>query len=194
MVTGLGGRWLWLSHRPLSRSPSPAYRCAGGRSVMIVAERSIEAPNPSVAWSDALALLLDTKAHRTTNLTLRIADPLAEDIQIRSRADDVLKGLGMQDITEVANTIFPAEWASDFPNPAELAADYREVYPFLKSLGNEKGTYFGRIVAYPDRAGEETIDQLNANIEKLLKAQNENRVYKSVYEINIYSAVRDRNK
>jgi hypothetical protein len=160
---------------------------------MIIADRTIVAPNVSVAWADAVAHLFDRKPHDVTNLTIRIEDALAEEPAIRTLADDLLAGLGLQDIAEVANTIFPADWAADFPDPAVLGADYRDHYEFLESLGNPQGTYFGRIVAYPDLDCEESIDQLLENVEKL-KAEGRGRVYKSVYEFNIYSAARDRKK
>lgn len=159
---------------------------------MIVAERTIVAPNASVGWADALAYLIDHRPHHAVNLTIRVDNPLAEDNAIRALADELLGGLGLQDLTEVANTIFPFDWAADFPEPAELGADYREHYAFLRSLGSPFGTYFGRIVAYPE--GGETIDQLSANVAKLRDAQERKRVYKSVYEFNIYSSARDRRK
>lgn len=161
---------------------------------MIVADRTIVAPNASVAWADALAYLVDQQPHHAINLTIRVADPLDEDDAIRGLADELLDELGLQDVSEVANTIFPADWAADFPEPADLGADYREHYSFLRSLGSPFGTYFGRIVAYPHPTGDETIDQLCANVEKLRDAQGRRRVYKSVYEFNIYNAARDRNK
>jgi hypothetical protein len=160
---------------------------------MIVADRTIIAPNVSVAWADALAYLFDKKPHAAINLTIRIEDPLAENAAIRTRADELLASLGLQDIPEVANTIFPAEWAADFPDPAALGEDYREQYEFLQSLGSPTGTYFGRIVDYPNTAGDAGIDQLLMNVEKL-KKDGRRHVYKSVYEFNVYSAVCDRKK
>lgn len=159
---------------------------------MIVADRMIVAPNMSSAWADALSLLLKDPSHRVVNLTLRIADPLAEDDSMRSFADRMLGGLGLRDIHEVANTIFPAEWAMDIPDPEALGADYREHYPLLKALGSPQGTYFGRLVAYPDHGA--TIDQLHSNISKLRNATGRGRVYKSVYEFNIFSAAHDQKK
>jgi thymidylate synthase len=160
---------------------------------MIVADRAIEAENLSRAWADVIAVLLDAKSHRVPNLTIRIADPTAEDLQVRSVADQVLADLEKAEITEVANTIFPSEWASDLPVPSDLTEDYREVYPFLKSLGNPRGTYFGRLVAYPDDKGKEDLNQLADVVAKIRKAQDEERVYKCAYELNIYCSVRDRN-
>lgn len=160
---------------------------------MILADRTIDAPNVSLAWADALTHLLDHRPHEVVNLMLRIENPLDEDPAIRAIADELLVNLGLQEVDEVANTIFPAEWATDLPDPAALAADYREHYEFLQSLGSKQGTYFGRIVAYPDSEVKDPIDQLAMNVTKL-KADGQQRVYRSVYEFNIYSAARDRKK
>lgn len=161
---------------------------------MIVADRTIVAANISLAWADALAFLVDTKPHRAVNLTIRITDPQVEDEAIRAVADETLERFKLQDVTEVANTIFPKDWADDYPEPRELAQDYRDHYDFLRSLGSDKGTYFGRIVAYPDPETGRTIDQLTDNVDKLLKAQARRQVYKSAYQINIFSPKNDRNK
>lgn len=161
---------------------------------MIVADRTIVAPNLSIAWVDALSCLLDADQHTAVNLTLRIEDPLTEDPEIRAAADRLLGDTDLQEITEVANTIFPAEWAADLPNAAQLAADYREHYEFLRHLdpANKRGTYFGRIVAYPDLETGETVDQLTDNVRKLCRGREQRRLYGSVYQFNIYHAGKDR--
>lgn len=161
---------------------------------MIVTDRSIAAPNLSIAWADALSCLLDADQHAAVNLTLRIDDPLSEDPEIRAVADRLLNDVDLQEITEVANTIFPAEWAADLPSPAQLAADYREHYEFLRQLdrANARGTYFGRIVAYPDLETSETVDQLTENVRKLCRGREQRRLYGSVYQFNVYHAGKDR--
>lgn len=162
---------------------------------MIVAERIIVASNLSEAWADALwCLLVETPDRRAVNLTIRIAEPTSEDRAVRDFADRLLADLGMQDVVTVANTIFPAEWALDLPEPAELAADYREHYPLLKSMGSQHGTYFGRLTAYPDPNGGATVDQLTTNVEKLRKGKRRGPLYRSIYEFNVYCAARDGNK
>jgi thymidylate synthase len=153
----------------------------------------IVASNVSEAWADALFFLLeDAPGRRAVNLNIRIEEPTEEDPQIRSFVDRLLSDLKMQDADTVANTIFPAEWGLDFPEPAELAADYREHYPMIKSMGNPRGTYFGRLVAYPGSEKGETIDQLTYNVDKLRTGKKKGRLYKSTYEFNVYSAALDR--
>jgi thymidylate synthase len=162
---------------------------------MIVADRMILAPSLSEAWADALAYLLESAPEqRAVNLNIRIEEPTKEEPHIRAFADRLLADLKMQDAATVANTIFPAEWGLDLPEPAELAADYRDHYPMIKSMGNSGGTYFGRLVAYPDRETGGTIDQLTTTVEKLRKGKKTGPFYRSIYEFNIYSAGHDRNK
>lgn len=162
---------------------------------MIVADRMIVATDLSEAWADALAYLLeDASGQRAVNLNIRIEEPTKEDAGIRAFVDRLLGDLEMQDASTVANTIFPAEWALDLPEPGELAADYREHYPMIKSMGNPGGTYFGRLVAYPGAEKGQTIDQLTTNVEKLRKGKGRGPLYRSVYEFSVYSAAKDRNK
>ena len=62
----------------------------------------------------------------------------------------------MPDVETTRNTIFPAAWARRTDGPEELAAYYRERYTKDGLLGfndNNRGTYFGRIVAYPRGKG-----------------------------------------
>lgn len=162
---------------------------------MIVADRVIDAANVSLAWADAAVALLDIgPPFRAVNLSIRIADPRVEDESLRSWAEDLAERLELQDPAEVANTIFPAEWAEDLPDPEKLSLDYREHYPLLKSLGAQQGTYFGRLVAFPAAAGGETIDQLTATTTKLRELKSRGRLYKSAYELNIYDVARDARK
>lgn len=155
--------------------------------------RSIHASDVSTAWARALTALVEADHQHAVNVTIRIDDPSSESDEIRAIADELLAALDLQDIDEVANTIFPREWAIDFPEPAELAADYRDHYEFLRSLGNPRGTYFGRIVAFPDSESTEPVDQLTVNVQKLRDGVAAQRTYASIYEFDIYSAHKDRN-
>lgn len=115
---------------------------------------------------------LSTAWRRTTDLVGRSADrkafhsvtvidsPLSEDGGIRAAVDELLAHLGLPSVDTVANTIFPRGLADSSANPAELTARYLQMYPRLKKLNrdNARGTYFGRLVAYP--SGDSTVDQL----------------------------------
>jgi thymidylate synthase len=101
----------------------------------------------------------------------------------------------LPDVETTRNTIFPASFARRNPQPADLAAYYRERYTKdgLRGFpGNDRGTYFGRIVAYP-RGDDDPGDQLTDTVRKLLDEVRGGSPKSSRYEINIYSEAHDTN-
>jgi len=150
-----------------------------------MAERLIEAANLSAAWVEALSLIRPLPKHSAMHIVVRIADPGQEVAEIRALADQLLARGGVQPIDTVRNTIFPAAWAKRYAEPADLAAYYREQYPTIRRISrkNRRGTYFGRLVAYPD--GETTIDQLSDRVTKL-RSQKAGGHKSSMYEMNIW--------
>lgn len=152
--------------------------------------RTIETAGISEAWLGACATLLAAPGHRTTHLVLRATAPLPEDERIRTGAEIVLAAGGHPGVDEVANTIFPAALAEDYPEPTELAAAYLEDYGVLKRLGSPHGTYFGRICAHPEPGG---TPQLAATVAKLRGAHNGRR-WRARYQLNIYAAEKDGEK
>ncbi len=156
---------------------------------MLIDPRYAVAQTVSEAWADALGAVLAADDRHVVNLVLRIADPQSEDLVVRHIADATLAQLGLQEITEVSNTVFPAEWAADLSDPQELAADYGEHLPLLKQLGNHRGTYFGRIVDRRRRG--KRFDQLSDTIAKLREHEDGRPRYRSIYEIDIYDVDAD---
>ena len=154
--------------------------------------RNVEADSVSSGWLGACAAFLAVDASEANHLLIRMQAPLPEDEAVRADAERFLDELGYQPIDEVRNTIFPAEVAADLPEPAELAADYREHYDFIKRLGSSHGTYFGRMCAYPG-SDDDLDDQLSATAAKLSRARSGKR-WKATYEINIYSERKDGRK
>lgn len=80
------------------------------------------------------------------------------------------------------------------PEPADLAAYYRGRYTTDGLLGfkqNGRGTYFGRMVAYPRGEDEEPADQLTDTVRKLRAELRYSGSKSSRYEINIYSERKD---
>lgn len=151
--------------------------------------RCIEQASLSEAWAASLAVVLDDEDRRVNHLLIRATEPLPEVSEIRDAADALLADLELQGVDTVRNTIFPYETALDVPDPEELTQEYLEMYPALKSLGSPRGTYFGRMIAYP-RADGGFGNQLVATLEKL-KAACMGPRWKSIYEINIYNEQRD---
>jgi thymidylate synthase len=154
-------------------------------------QRFVEAHGLSEAWMKAANAVYSESDREITHLTVRIEDPGLEDFEIRATVDVLLRNLRLQSVDSVRNTIFPLEWSKDLPEPSALVADYRLHYPVLKALaGSNRGTYFGRIVAYPGAKGE--IDQLGPTIQKLHKSNSPpNPRRTSIYEVSIYNALSD---
>jgi len=169
----------------------------------IIDDRYIVAANLSEGWLDAVRAVEPMPKGKGIHLLIRILDPVTEDPAIRAAAQGLIDDYNaahsrneMPDIETTRNTIFPAAWARRHPDPVELAQYYRDRYTKdgLRGFrGNSRGTYFGRIVAYPRGDEEEPADQLSDTIRKL-KAELAYRGGKSSrYEINIYNERKDRN-
>lgn len=169
----------------------------------IVDDRYIVADNLSEGWLDAVRVVEPTPKYKAVHLLIRILDPVGEDPAIRATAHGLIDDYNashtrkeLPDIETTRNTIFPASWAKRHPDPEDLADYYRKRYTQDGLLGfnnNNRGTYFGRIVAYPRADGEEPADQLTDTIRKLKDELAYPGGKSSRYEINIYSERRDRN-
>lgn len=134
---------------------------------MPLAPHSIRGTTVSDVWLQAVQMTLASPTRKLFHLATHISDPLAEDVAIRTAADQLLAHLEYNSVETVANTIFPLALARQSSDHVQLADRYRAMYPTLKRLdiGNRRGTYFGRLVAYP--AGGQSFDQLNDLISKL---------------------------
>lgn len=159
---------------------------------MSATPRTVETTTVSDAWLGACQILLAAPGAETTHLVLRMDEPLPERDEVRQVANEFLAAVpDCQPIDEVRNTIFPAELADEFPEPEDLMREYLELYPFVRRLAgaNGRGTYFGRICAYPRPNGKDG-QQLTNTVRKLRNAHSGTR-YKAVYELNIYSEWKD---
>jgi thymidylate synthase len=163
------------------------------------------AANISAGWLDAVRMLNQTPHYKAIHLVIRILDPTSEDPAIRAAAQKLIDDHNAAnqhrprrqkaDIDTTRNTIFPARWAQRTNGPEELVAYYRDRYNKGGLLGfrdNARGTYFGRIVAYPHGDGEESADQLSDTIRKLSDERANAGPKSSRYEINIYNERYDR--
>lgn len=154
----------------------------------------IAANSVSVAWLGAARRLAGMPGHSAVHLVVRIGDPLAEDLYVRSELDRVLRARGLQSVATVANTLFPAALAERYPEPADLAEHYRShVLPRLRRLArprNSRGTYFGRLVEYPDAAGN-FADQLSDTVAKLRRERALPGPLSSCYELAVHAPGQD---
>jgi thymidylate synthase len=167
----------------------------------LVDDRYVVAETLSDGWLDAVRLLHDTDGQKVVHLIVRILRPQTEVFEIRRAAQGLIEEWNnghteMPDIETTRNTIFPATYARRTSGPEELVAYYRERYTKDGLLGfkdNDRGTYFGRIVAYPRGKGKEPADQLSNTVRKLRQelAEPKGSHKSSRYEINIYSEACD---
>jgi thymidylate synthase len=168
--------------------------------------RAILAPSLSTGWLEAVRFLANQPDKKAVHLLVRILDPTSEDPAVRQAVQALIKERNhgrsetnrMPDIETTRNTIFPASWAARNPEPADLAAHYRERYTKDGLRGfpdNRRGTYFGRVVSYPRSDSdtvEESVDQLTETVRKLRLELATGQPKSSRYEINIYSERLDR--
>ncbi|MFN8190981.1 MAG: hypothetical protein U0R78_11185 [Nocardioidaceae bacterium] len=154
-----------------------------------VAPGLVVADDLSQAWLETTKDVQEQGGKAFHTLT-RIENPLAEDTAIREGYDALLRDLKMQTAETVAHTIFPSGPAAESDSPEALVARYVDAYPTLRRFGpNKKGTYFGRIVAYPSPTGE--LDQLTPLIRKLAQELETPGPMSARYEVGI-EAARDR--
>lgn len=163
------------------------------------------ADNISEGWLDAVRMLDTIPSYKAIHVVIRVLDPVAEDASIRAAAQALIDehnathedrpNQQKPHIDTTRNTIFPARWAQRTHGPAALVAYYRERYTRDGLLGfgdNSRGTYFGRIVAYPRGDGQDPADQLGDTIRKLTDECAKHNPKSSRYEINVYNESKDR--
>lgn len=148
-------------------------------SPTVVAARDL-----STAWLETVAMVQEGPGRKMFHTFTSIDEPLAERPDIRDACDTLLADWNRPDVKRVANTIFPAAMAASSPTPEALAERYRATYDTLRRFpGNAKGTYFGRIVAYPGEHGPR--DQLSGLIDKLRREAEDARSMSARYELGI---------
>jgi hypothetical protein len=156
-----------------------------------VSSRYVETTNLSQGWIGACQALLGCRGEEANHVVVRMTEPLPEDRQIRAAADDFAALARVQEITEVRNTIFPAELAADFTDPLELEEEYFDAYDVICRF-SPQGTYFGRICRSPHPDGT-TTPQLANLVARLKKARAGTR-WRAIYQLNIYAEHKDANK
>jgi thymidylate synthase len=165
-----------------------------------ITNRYIAAPDLSHGWLETVRLVAGIRGRKAVHVIVRIDNPTIEDRAIRAAAQNLIdrrnatSRVDLPDIDTTRNTIFPAAWARRTAGPAELAAYYRERYTKDGLLGfnqNGRGTYFGRIVAFPRENGE-PADQLTDTVRKIKAELAAGSNKSSRYEISIYNERKDR--
>ncbi len=170
----------------------------------IVGDRYVVAGKLSEGWLDAVRLVFGVSSKKIVHLVVRITEPNVEDVAVRDAAQQLIDSWNashrntsreMEHIETTRNTIFPASFARRTNGPDDLASYYRQRLTKDGLLGfthNARGTYFGRIVAYPRGDGEQTADQLSDTVRKLRAELSHRSSKSSRYEISIYNERLDR--
>ena len=129
---------------------------------------TVAGPDISASWLAACGAMRGDPpvAYHTI---VRIHDPLSDDPAVRTAVDEILAAHRLQPIGTVANTIFPAAIAQTSSDHLELSRRYVAMLPTLERLSpkNDRGTYFGRLVAFPGAKGP--VNQLETIITRLRK-------------------------
>jgi hypothetical protein len=160
----------------------------------------VEGENVSTAWVEALDRLLAGDGE-AVNLSVAIADPTAEDPEIRAVVDSFVeerrraRRKSVETVSSVANTIFPESLYI-----GRLGEDAEAHLYELERLGrgvsrrrNPHGTYFERMVAWPDgrvRKGEtvETFNQLDQAVSRLRRLREQGTRRGNQFEVGLASA------
>jgi len=124
----------------------------------------------SEAWVLGLERVVAEPDGRLVHLVSTVTDPGAEVASVRRVLDMLLEEADKQSVDTVAETIFPS---SLYPDPGfdwtpgmapekqaeldtaagALYSSYGEMLPLLlTAAGNNRGTYFGRMVSWPGKA------------------------------------------
>lgn len=165
--------------------------------------RSIVAADLSLGWLGGVRILDQMPKRKAVHLLIRIVDPATERDDVRAEAQGLIDSYNqthkkpLNHIETTRNTIFPAAWARRFPEPADLSDHYLAHYTKDLLRGyrqNARGTYFGRMVAYPRGTGSPPGNQLTETVKKLRNELSNHGPKSSCYEINIYSEANDRNR
>jgi hypothetical protein len=151
----------------------------------------------SAAWVRGLALLVEAGGE-AVNLTVSIADPVTENPAVRATLDEFVTvhrardRSAMEKVSTVANTLFPASWYRKnlgddaAPHLYELERDTRQV----SHRTAKRGTYFQRLVAWPDPERGE-VNQLSRAIDRLRAARERGDRRGNAYEVGVTGPMDD---
>ncbi|MGC7102749.1 hypothetical protein ACPZ19_49465 [Amycolatopsis lurida] len=116
-----------------------------------VAHGIIRGQHCGQVWAQAVARLLAAPQRKVVHQIIQITDPGVEDPLVRAEVEKLLAARGLDPVSTVVNTLFPAEMARTSTGPEHLAARYRAIYPRIRAenRANKRGTYFGRLVEHP---------------------------------------------
>jgi hypothetical protein len=144
----------------------------------------------STAWVAALDALMRGGGD-AVNLTVSIADPTAEDGDIRRILDRFIaeqrQERSVKLVSTVANTLFPTSWYLPDRLGEKAAAHLYELERITRGVSrrrNPRGTYFERMVAWPGHGNRE-FNQLDQAIRRLRSAATRGYQRGHEYEVGV---------
>lgn len=159
---------------------------------LFVAERSI-----SAAWVAGLTKLVESGGE-AVNLTVAISNPATEIDDVRAVLDEFIgerrarNRKAVEKISTVANTLFPQSWYRE--SLGDAAADHlyalEEETRHVSHRTANRGTYFERLVAWPD-PGNGRVNQLQRAIDRLRLARRRGDERGNQYEIGVTGPMDD---
>jgi hypothetical protein len=153
----------------------------------------ISSDSISDVWSASIELAANSPRHEVTNLNATVSGLEAgapkENPPMRVLLDQMLSAEEMASVETVANTIFPESlWNSGRPKEA-LFARYMKAFPKIRRHpANRRGTYFERMINYPDENGGR-FNQLKQIIETYLDGNHR----RSALQVSVIVPWRDLN-
>ncbi len=156
----------------------------------------------SEAWLQALAHTVNRSKGRCVHLVMTIENPGLEDEPIRDALDQALEEAGSQSIETVAGTIFPRSlyqspgfsWSPDLKRQLVRDLDsaawtlykrYEQILPLLlKFRGNNRGTYFSRMITWPGKEPGGT-NQLDLRIRRIRSEFTNGRKTNNTLDIDV---------
>ncbi len=145
----------------------------------------------SSAWVAALNALVNSGGD-TANLTVAIADPIAEQEGVRQVLDRFIGERrranyhSVELVSTVANTLFPSAWYVPERLGAEAAEHLYELERSTRPVSrrrNPRGTYFERMVAWPGQTDE--FNQLDQVVRRLRSARERGHQRGHEYEVGL---------
>lgn len=143
-----------------------------------------ECASPAQAWIAVLDAAITAPRGQLLHAVVPISTPGPADPEVVALNDALLAAKGKHPVHRVASTVFPS---SSYADPgfnygpempaeqlavldsaaADLYSRYRTMLPWLQTFdGNERGTYFGRLVSWPGKDGD-GYNQLAARVRQL---------------------------
>lgn len=152
----------------------------------------IKGTNVTEAWKKAILHLVQN-GREDYNLIVEIENPTVDEVITREFFNEILFSMGDQTIETVANTIFPLGIKGKSIDRFALYERFQRVYPVLRKITeNNKGTYFGRLVAW-NYGQSEVLNQIENTILKLIREKGNGRGIRVMYELSIYDPTLDKN-